>query len=283
MIHADIQKLRDSGLITDGQRRKVIWHFRIKKDTCSNFLFIVCFLGAVMLCAGCASTSSVHPQFTSRTRGLTNLVVMPVLADAIEWQASGAQRTALPQEGPVVQQLKSLIAQQFQSRGFEVVESKLVPADPGTITNDVSYDRESWMQLQVQRAYQTLRRVGGYARGNIVRPEAPLLADYEKADALVFVTASVVTESSGARAKRHAFNTGAFIVGLAAVVLDDPSSMPFMEGSPAGSNLEVILVEGRTGEILWRSCTYNDSPDPERFGTAVQKLFSDYPDQQRDR
>lgn len=252
------------------------------KIRCKNIsgFFPLCLL-IIALGAGCRTTSFVRSDFAARTKALTNLVVMPVSAAAVEYQANGIKWNPFLQEGAICQQLRTLIARQYQVRGFKVVQSKLATSSGTVITNDISRDREMWMQLQVQRAYQTLVRIGGYARGNVVRPEVPLLSDYEKADGLVFINASVVTESSEARNERFAYNAVAITVGLGATLLSGSSTVPFLEGSPEGGSLEVILVEGRTGEVLWRSWTYTDLPDRQWLGPAVQEVFSDYPDQRR--
>lgn len=220
---------------------------------------------------GCQTTSFVHRQFDTRAKGLTNLVVMPVSAIAIEIQANGVRLNAFPQQGTVCQQLETLTARQFRIRGFKVARSKLATEDRGGITNDIAHDRKIWMQLQVRRANQSLARIGGHARGKIVRPEAPLLAEYEGADALIFVNASLVTESSEARKVRLAENAAGIAVSLVT------GGVTAGLGSPEGSSLEVVLVEGRTGEVLWRSWTNTDSSDGRWLGTAVAELFTDYP------
>src|SRR5262249_2726238 len=51
MKHADIQKLHESGLITDEQRQKIIEHFHIKEET-NRFFVIISFIGAVLVSAG---------------------------------------------------------------------------------------------------------------------------------------------------------------------------------------------------------------------------------------
>ena len=63
-----------------------------------SLLIITAALGA-----GCQTTSFVHRQFDTRASGLTNLVVMPVSAIAVEIQASGARLNAFPQQGMVCQ------------------------------------------------------------------------------------------------------------------------------------------------------------------------------------
>ncbi len=51
MRYADIQKLHESGLITDEQRQKIVEHFKLKEDG-NRFLAIISFVGAVLVAAG---------------------------------------------------------------------------------------------------------------------------------------------------------------------------------------------------------------------------------------
>ena len=59
MTHADIQKLHDTGLITDEQRQKIIAHFNLKEDG-NKFLAIVSIIGAVLITAGVILLISAH-------------------------------------------------------------------------------------------------------------------------------------------------------------------------------------------------------------------------------
>jgi uncharacterized membrane protein len=51
MKYGDIQKLRESGFITDEQQQKIIGHFKLKEDS-NRFLVIISFVGAVLVAAG---------------------------------------------------------------------------------------------------------------------------------------------------------------------------------------------------------------------------------------
>ena len=51
MKHTDIEKIHDAGLISAGQRDKIIAHFNLKEDS-NRFLVIVSFLGAVLVATG---------------------------------------------------------------------------------------------------------------------------------------------------------------------------------------------------------------------------------------
>ena len=59
MKYADIQKLRDAGLVTDEQRQKIIEHFQLKEDG-GKFLAIVSIIGAVLIAAGITLLIAAH-------------------------------------------------------------------------------------------------------------------------------------------------------------------------------------------------------------------------------
>ena len=60
MKYADIQKLRDAGLITDEQRQKIVEHFQLKEDGGGKFLAIVSIVGAVLIAAGITLLIAAH-------------------------------------------------------------------------------------------------------------------------------------------------------------------------------------------------------------------------------
>jgi uncharacterized membrane protein len=60
MKYADIQKLRDAGLITDEQRQKIVEHFQLKEDGGGNFLAIISLIGAVLIAAGITLLIAAH-------------------------------------------------------------------------------------------------------------------------------------------------------------------------------------------------------------------------------
>ena len=59
MKHADIQKIHESGLITDEQRQKIITHFGLKEEG-SPFFAIISFIGAALAIAGIALLISAN-------------------------------------------------------------------------------------------------------------------------------------------------------------------------------------------------------------------------------
>src|SRR6266567_2925434 len=59
MKFADIQKLHETGLITDEQRVKIVERFKLKEES-SHFLVIITFIGAVLMASGIALLISAH-------------------------------------------------------------------------------------------------------------------------------------------------------------------------------------------------------------------------------
>ena len=60
MKYADVQKLREAGLITGEQQQKIIEHFQLKEDSGNKFLAIISILGAVLVAAGITLLISAH-------------------------------------------------------------------------------------------------------------------------------------------------------------------------------------------------------------------------------
>jgi hypothetical protein len=135
--------------------------------------------------------------------------------------------------------------------------------------------RYDWMQQQLSRAYQSLTashfRDAWYMPASPIRPEGPLLAEYAGVDALAFSVLTVVRESQEAAAARRTENVGIFILGLLS------GSTPSFRGSPERTTLSVVLLDGRTGDCLWRSWTEVEKVGGHGLEDAVKLLFKKYP------
>jgi hypothetical protein len=236
---------------------------------------IALFLLAALLCAGCRTPTTSHSEFASRIRGLTNLVILPIPAVGEQILVLESKPAPFPHAAEFSQQVREQMVRQLEGRGFKVAHMKLPACNWGAITNGFE-DRTVWMQLQLQRAYQSLARYGGHARGNILRPEGPLLAEYEAADGLVFISVHRVTESAGARSTRYTLNAVSAVASVGAALCGAPST-PYINASPEGCSVDVALVEGRSGVVLWRSWVASDSPDGLKPGEAVKDVFASYP------
>jgi hypothetical protein len=68
MKHADVQKLHETGFVTDEQRLKIIEHFQLKEDGGNKFLAIVSIISAVLIAA-----EKIKPD---KTHGCKNPLVL---------------------------------------------------------------------------------------------------------------------------------------------------------------------------------------------------------------
>ena len=247
--------------------------FRCAPRTLAAILLAI----STLLGAGCKTNSSVHPQFAARAQALHTVAILPIPATAIKVGVVNAEQDRFPQVEEFRQRLIQQLTPQWENRGFKVIQSKLPAGDGRAITNGFE-NRDIWMQLQLNRAYEGLARIQRHASEKLVRPEAELLAEYEGADALVFVSAKVITETPAATGTRVAANTLVFFAGLAVALTGHSGGGGMMlAGSPEGCSLEVVLVDGRNGDILWRSFVTPKSLDGPKLEQAVQKIFSRYP------
>lgn len=78
MKYSDIQKLRESGFITDEQRQQIVEHFKLKEES-NRFLVIISFVGAVLVAAGIvlliAANWETIPRGVKIAAGLTLMLV----------------------------------------------------------------------------------------------------------------------------------------------------------------------------------------------------------------
>jgi len=223
---------------------------------------LACLVAVVSV--GCQSTPEAHPEFAARVKSLTNLVVMPISVMSVQLQPGGPVPAAYPNVEQFSQRLQGQVVNQFESRGVNVVPAKL--GENLTVITNGFKAGEPDMAQELRRAYRSLARVGLVARENVVCPEARVLAGHESADALVFTSVYVTTESAGYKTIRW--------TGNVLFMLTDPV---WVEGSPEGCRLQVILVEGRSGEVLWHSRVTPKSLEGARLDAAVAQAFARYP------
>ena len=239
----------------------------------------------VLLGTGCQTNHAVHRQFSKRVRELHTVAILPIKATAIKMGMAGPEPDQFPQVEEFQRQLIAQLTPQMESRGFKVIQSKLPAGHWGAITNGFE-KREIWLQCQLHRAYEKWVDdwLPGYPSRQLMRPEAELLAEYEGADALLFIRAEVITEtplSAGKTAALVAAQIGMVALMVPVAVLSGGSSgLGTMGSEPkAGCRLKVVLVDGRSGDILWRSFVEPKSLESASLEQTVKRVFSSYPKQ----
>ncbi len=84
MKYGDIQKLQESGFITDEQQQKIIEHFKLKEDS-NRFLVIISFVGAVLVAAGIVLLIAANWDAIPRGVKLVTGLVLMLGAHAGGW------------------------------------------------------------------------------------------------------------------------------------------------------------------------------------------------------
>jgi uncharacterized membrane protein len=92
MKFADVQKLREAGLITSEQQQRIIEHFQLREDSGNKFLAIVSSIGAVLVAAGIALLISAHWQEIPRGVKIAGGLTLMLGAHAGGWWLREAQK-----------------------------------------------------------------------------------------------------------------------------------------------------------------------------------------------
>ena len=219
-------------------------------------------LPVILLVTGCRTMQEKPIKPVARSAPIKSVAVLPCQYHESLVNCGGFQdQTSVVNVRSVDQCLQRSIGDHFRARKWTVVDGRLRQKETTAGTNKVEQTRRAWMQKQLPLGYQSLT-------ASAIRPEGPLLAEYEGADAVLFTTITVVWESAEAATSRRIGNTCAFILGL----LSGSSSPPF-HGSPERKTINVVLVDGRNGECLWRRSTEFENPGGRGLDDAVERLF----------
>jgi len=255
----------------DGKSRVASWKAGTKSmtDRRTHFTWqdrgnrLLALVAGVILIVGtgCQSDTYTHSQFRERSARLTNVALLPPniktgTAD-IRWlMPAGAP---LPEEKKIRADLPGLIASEFRNRGFVVKECA-----PESLRSDATN------QVWNPRLRGILTSAYGSLGLKTVRPEAKVLADHVQADGLVFLNVFAYKSTDGRKAWVALGNTLAILSAAGGGYCGHTSA--FSQGL-----VQITLVDGATGDVLWR--TIHDFTDFEQteLSKAVAELMKKYP------
>ena len=103
MKHADIQKLHETGFITDEQRLKIIEYFQLKEDGGGKFLAIVSIIGAVLIAAGITLLIAAHWNDIPRGVKIATGLLLMLGFHAGGWWLSTLRSSPATEDGREVQ------------------------------------------------------------------------------------------------------------------------------------------------------------------------------------
>jgi len=103
MKYADIEKIHEAGLITGGQRQKIVEHFNLKEDGGNKFLAIVSIIGAVLIITGIILLISAHWNEIPRGVKIACGLALMLGAHASGWWLSTLRSSPATEDGREVQ------------------------------------------------------------------------------------------------------------------------------------------------------------------------------------
>ena len=199
----------------------------------------------LLVLGGCAELTTVreHPEFASQTRKIARVAILPPEVEYTRLVFTGDNERDPKQERSIAATLVAVSAPGFRERGYTVSETdirKQIAEDP-----DLAYELE-----QLRNAYNTAAQelydgksvsVEDSAKFKVtLGPMVNLLADRADADGLVLMRYSGFSKSDGLMNKERLGN--ALLAGLTGV---------YYEPARTGGALEIALIDGTTGEVLW--------------------------------
>jgi hypothetical protein len=239
-------------------------------------MLLLC-LPVILVGAGCMTSCHTHPEFAARRAELKSVAVLPCRYRELMVRVMGIENQTSTDDVQAVDQcLQRQISDELRARGWMVANGRLRQAEPVAETNQDLPGRQEWMHKQLNNAYQYLppsqQMENWIVHSCPIRPEGPLLAKYESVDALVFTFVTIVRESPEAATVRQTGNA----ISILAAFFGGRSSGS-IQGSPEHKTFYVLLVDGRNGEILWRSSINFESADGDGLAEAAKKVFQTYP------
>jgi hypothetical protein len=242
-----------------------------------------------LLVAGCstAKPAFLHPQFSSRIANINRVeVIMQSPAEIGLMNYRGGIQPCTNESALVTARLPELIAAQLQQRGFVISSNSLVE----NIDSNVRAQAQCWMEQ-----WRTSGRCVVASNGQSdLSPEAKLLAAQAQADGVVLVRCWGKKNTEARQFREgviESFGVCGGIAGLPGGQLGAEMGCLLLGGTAwlvtgAGTwgefgnaaTVEVVLIEGTTGDVLWAATDYHDFIGPALEGLAAE-TFQTFPAQ----
>ena len=210
----------------------------------------------VSVLAGCGTKPYVHKDFAGRIWQIQRVEVMPRLHTAILGSSPGKGLGPLPfeNEQKIQAALTAATTNELARRGF-FVKGITLPACNGT--NRVAGSNDSaatpW-------------------RFTSQHPEASQLAEELHVDGLIYINAAAYRSTAARKAWTTIPNTLAVIGALCGDSMAAQMWTPWAEAV-----VQVVLVDGKTGDVLWATGEVFNSFDDYQAEEILKDLFDLYP------
>lgn len=230
-------------------------HFRRYTPYCATLLVL-------LLASGCAMTSvREHPDFASQAHQIKNVAVLPADVEVLYLVLTGDNERLPEEEQNVKKIMADVLPGLLEQRGYQV--RKTSAEELGRIVKDANFTIE-----QAKSAYQEVSKQL-YERGMVQEEEAkkfrvsigPIgaaVAEALNADAFLFTRYAGFKKSDGLITKEVV--SGALLGALTGVV-----TVP----APSGGSLEMALIDGHSGDVLWTNRGGSAAAVPTALATGL--------------
>jgi hypothetical protein len=211
------------------------------------------FLLSLVLLTGCQTNTFAHKHFPERVARIHTVGLWPQVHTAIlnSYFGTDPSPSPFPEEQQIRSKLIASTMDQLQQRGFDVKEGSF-PDGTNHIWDGCMIDRG----FSLKPAKATL-------------PDATVLATNLNVDGLIFLYAYAFKSTSHRQYVTMPQNILA-LLGILAGGAD--ISLAWQNAA-----LEIALVDGETGDVLWATYGNFDNFETNRPAKAVDDLFNRYP------
>jgi len=218
-------------------------------------------------CSGCYSTMRKHPQLEERRARIASVAVIPPDVEVIEHAFKGSGKRLREDEDRVRGNLASLTMRVLEDQGLTAKRANLEePAlkEKPELRFKLTQVQEAFTR-EMGEAYQRemMRRSKAFKAEHSLGPGVNVFAEHAQADGLVFIRMRGFHESKGQRGMDY---TLAVALAVATGVYADP-------GSGEGAVVQVGLVDGATGDVLWCNMRRATDLDGMSMEKAVQRMM----------
>lgn len=217
-----------------------------------RFLAGIALLIVVSVVSGCAMTPiRQHPDFASAARKVETIAVLPPDVEFVRIVFNGDNERVTEKERTIADELHQNLETALKSKQYTVrpwLDTKQQEANPNA-NFDLQQVRtaytEAAKQLYDKNANEEESKTYRVSLGPLVNPVASLV----NAEALLYVRYYGFEKSGGQQTKD-------ILAGALLGVLTGVIAVPKTEGSA----MEVALIDGATGDVLWANRGGNDGP-----------------------
>lgn len=226
-------------------------------------LLTTCVLAALL--AGCSTTTvRSHPEFAAAKRNVRSVALVPADTQIVRLNFTGENERDATAEAAMRSQLADAAENALRTSGYAVTRTLLDRIDKGDKQLGFEYEQLNEAYARVSKDLYRSARVSQAESTSVkagVGTSVNVLALAADADALLLARYRGYTKSGGMVAKDViAATLLAVVTGVIAVPAKD------------GNAVEVALIDGVTGDVLWTNTASAPGAGTGTLGTALGAL-----------